>query len=1058
MYIDVDSKLWLVQRPNQIKTSIDEGKTWQPVAEAPGPFMRSLKKIGNTLVAVSGNAVFRTEIGSPTWETVYQGSDDLTVHDATMLDNGDMYISLYEFKILVRKNGEADWTVTELLDDKGIRVNSSPDRIVSLGDRAVVGSYWTTTWYKDSGSSSWNRSGGSFGAPDLSGLGIGVTNLYAKSSAEVYALVQDQFTNRGWAKSTDGGVTFNPIPFSFNDWVRTRASQLVAHGNSHLYMNVTDWGFLFSPDNGATWTTFNNGVNNFKPFNAWRMMEDADKKWWVLLSTAGTSPGPGPTWGVMSSVDKGVTWVQEDIGHPWYLKSLEDMVVRSNGQVVTAPYETDYFYILNKGSHTWSRVKKQRANYFPETDFTTMFKIVEENGKLYGATYWDNIMTSEDGAAWTELRIANNRGVLDFHVSRDTIYAISADQTAYHGIYKSIDDGTSWTPVPGGGSSFRKITRYDTIVFTAALDNKVFETRDDGLNWKTLSIPGTQAINCLKVLRLPSGGQFGGRHPYLLAGTNTGVYINRVGGNTWKRITTGNIYSISDITSTGEIFIGGANGYYVFKENEILQVRLKQTVNFPAMEEINITRGWFTLNATSSSGLPVTFTSSDTSIATINGADITLLAGGTIQVTATQAGDEQYEPASAVQPLVIIDNRPPGENPPGENPPGENPPVVVPVNQTITFTMADSLFVDESPYTLKATSTSGMAVTFEIVAGNGTISNNVLTFSAPGSISVKASQNGNANFHPAGIVTRTVLIKPLRVLSGKVLGGPNDTFVSGTVQLLKPDGAVIEQTPLTASLYSFKSKPDGDYYLKFIPASPGFFPTYYKSSINFGKADKITVRGPLTNVNWSALPIAIPQRTGDAVISGAVFSNPDAGRTTTTVTNGRVNAGTPVKFVVVYLLSIPDNTIINAALTNESGQFSMVGIKPATYQFLVDVPGVKMDEASSKLTIGVSETMLITSVVGKNSIVTTVNLVTAVEDEAAFRVRVYPNPASDHLYVESDEEVSITMLNAVGAVIKKEVFNGKLLINLANESSGLYFLKVGNSGGDSGRVIKIIKN
>jgi len=58
------------------------------------------------------------------------------------------------------------------------------------------------------------------------------------------------------------------------------------------------------------------------------------------------------------------------------------------------------------------------------------------------------------------------------------------------------------------------------------------------------------------------------------------------------------------------------------------------------------------LTATASSGLPVTYTVSDPTIATVSGNVLSLLKPGTTIVTATQAGDANYTPAQAVSNTV----------------------------------------------------------------------------------------------------------------------------------------------------------------------------------------------------------------------------------------------------------------------------------------------------------------------------------------------------------------------------------------------------------------------
>ena len=61
----------------------------------------------------------------------------------------------------------------------------------------------------------------------------------------------------------------------------------------------------------------------------------------------------------------------------------------------------------------------------------------------------------------------------------------------------------------------------------------------------------------------------------------------------------------------------------------------------------------FQLNATASSGLPVTYSSSNTSVATISGNTVTIVGVGTSTITASQAGDANNLPVSATQTLSV---------------------------------------------------------------------------------------------------------------------------------------------------------------------------------------------------------------------------------------------------------------------------------------------------------------------------------------------------------------------------------------------------------------------
>ena len=79
-----------------------------------------------------------------------------------------------------------------------------------------------------------------------------------------------------------------------------------------------------------------------------------------------------------------------------------------------------------------------------------------------------------------------------------------------------------------------------------------------------------------------------------------------------------------------------------------------QTINFAALPTKKMGDPDLLINATSSSGLPVTFSSSDTTIAKIvNGNEIKIIRPGNVIITANQPGDNNYDVANTQQTFII---------------------------------------------------------------------------------------------------------------------------------------------------------------------------------------------------------------------------------------------------------------------------------------------------------------------------------------------------------------------------------------------------------------------
>ena len=96
-----------------------------------------------------------------------------------------------------------------------------------------------------------------------------------------------------------------------------------------------------------------------------------------------------------------------------------------------------------------------------------------------------------------------------------------------------------------------------------------------------------------------------------------------------------------------------------YVEKTLTITKASQTITFGALTNASLNAGTYSLagKATASSGLAVSYASSDNSVASLSGTTLTLHSGGTVTITASQGGDGNYSAASdATQSLTIIDD------------------------------------------------------------------------------------------------------------------------------------------------------------------------------------------------------------------------------------------------------------------------------------------------------------------------------------------------------------------------------------------------------------------
>ncbi len=88
---------------------------------------------------------------------------------------------------------------------------------------------------------------------------------------------------------------------------------------------------------------------------------------------------------------------------------------------------------------------------------------------------------------------------------------------------------------------------------------------------------------------------------------------------------------------------------------------------------------------------------------------------------------------------------------------------VAKANQTITFGALAGKTYGDAPFTVGATASSGLPVSFSIVSGPAMVSGNTVTLLGAGAVAVRASQSGDANWNAATSVDQSFVVAKLTV-------------------------------------------------------------------------------------------------------------------------------------------------------------------------------------------------------------------------------------------------------------------------------------------------------
>lgn len=201
-------------------------------------------------------------------------------------------------------------------------------------------------------------------------------------------------------------------------------------------------------------------------------------------------------------------------------------------------------------------------------------------------------------------------------------------------------------------------------------------------------------------------GEIGEAHPWMSAEFNDKIYISAQGKGVGMEL-----FSIS-------------------------QLSLMQSVVLPPVSPKTFGDAPFVINASATSGLPVSLTSSEPSVIKIENGQAFVMGVGSATISATQSGNADFMPAQKAITLTVNKK-----------------------SQVLVFDPVPAKTFGNAAFTLTANSTSALPVTFvsstpSILAIEG----NVATIKGAGSVEITVTQNGNSNYLPAESISQALTI------------------------------------------------------------------------------------------------------------------------------------------------------------------------------------------------------------------------------------------------------------------------------------------------------------
>lgn len=330
--------------------------------------------------------------------------------------------------------------------------------------------------------------------------------------------------------------------------------------------------------------------------------------------------------------------------------------------------------------------------------------------------------------------------------------------------------GTTATTVAGTGATFTGLTVSAASAQTDSLAVSMPVVGTDVLSAAAVTLTVNPPAGTAPTISFSVPNHTYGDAAFTVAATSnsTGAFTyGVVSGNATVSGTTVTLTGAGPVTlqateaATGSYASGSATATFQVSQ-------ANQTITFTGLPTAATygSAGPYTLNGKASSGLTVNYALSGTAgAATISGTTLSITGAGTVTVTASQAGNGNYNTATPVSQTIVVSAK---------------------ANQTITFTglPATATYGAAGPYTLNGKASSGLTVSYALsgTAGAATISGTTLTITGAGTVTVTASQAGNGSYNAATPVSQATVVS--QASSSTSLGAATLTPAQGQADLL----------------------------------------------------------------------------------------------------------------------------------------------------------------------------------------------------------------------------------------------------------------------------------
>ena len=582
------------------------------------------------------------------------------------------------------------------------------------------------------------------------------------------------------------------------------------------------------------------------------------------------------------------------------------------------------------------------------------------------------------------------------------------------------DDGTTLsligvgkveiTATQAGNTNYAATTQMQTITVSQGTQTIAFTSDDAGDVGTDIDLVATASSTLPVTFMITGEFETDGTTP-----ATDGSVATLSGGNNLTLVGVGKV----EITATQ----AGNTNYAAATETQTITVSQgTQTIAFTS-DDAGAAGTEIELEATASSGLDVTFMiTGGTGTATLADGSTTLsLTGvGTVEITATQAGNANYATTTQMQIITVSQG-----------------------TQTLMFT-SDAVGTINTEIELAATASSGLAVTFAVTnqsptSGSGevvTLASNgtTLSLTGAGTATITATQAGNANY-AAATQEQTITVSAIPLISQTITFTSPDTGTVGT-----PITLVATATSTGTVTFAVTEVQDADGNVV-IGGDADAVATLASSTLTLSAAGTVTITASQAGGDIGGTIYATATQTQTITVTDV----PPATQTITFTSPTAGTVGTPI-------------TLVATATSTGAVTFAVTEVQDADGNV---VAGANADAVAtlsgSTLTLSAAGTVTITASQAGGDIggtiyaaatetqeitITAPSTVLGLEETADGFV-LYPNPTSGKLHF-SEQVTEFRLYGIEGRLL--ETRKNVRSADLSARPAGLYFVEVVRDG------------